>query len=89
MSVCSAPSPTAASSLFIRPFSAKELHRDHPDDHQEIAVGRKYTDRKKRQPRTCSLQQRGDSRAGCRWRTGWTATAGALFSITRQKIGSD
>ena len=54
MSVCSDPSPIAASSLFISPFSAKNCTATMPMTTQDTAVGRKYTDRKKRQPRTCS-----------------------------------
>ena len=50
-------------------------------------MGRKYTDRKNRQPRTCSFS-RAAMASGMPIANGTASSSSALFSITRQKIGS-
>ena len=55
---------------------------------QDTAVGRKYTDRKNRQPRTCSFS-RAAMASGMPIAKGMDSSSSALFWITRQKIGSD
>ena len=85
--VCTEPRPTAASSLFSSPFSAKNCTATMPMTTQDTAVGRKYTERKNRQPRTCSLSSAAMA-SGMPMANGMASSSSPLFSITRQKIGS-
>ena len=50
-------------------------------------MGRKYTDRKNRQPRTCSLSSAAMP-SGIPIANGMHRSSRPLFSSTRQKIGS-
>ena len=54
---------------------------------QETAVGRKYTERKKRQPRTCSCSSAAMP-SGMPIANGMDSSSSALFSSTRQNVGS-
>ena len=73
--------------MFISPCSAKNCTATIPMTTQEMAVGRKYTDRKKRQPSTCSCSSAAIA-SGMPMANGMDSSSRALFSITRQKIGS-
>src|ERR1700722_7257976 len=86
--VCTDPRPTSASRWFSIPFSAKNWTDTIPMTTHEIAVGRKYTDRKKRQPSTCSCS-RAATPSGMPMANGMHSSSSPLFSRTRQKIGSD
>ena len=77
----------SASIRFSSPFSAKNCTATMPITTQETAVGRKYTDRKSRQPRTCSLSSAAIP-SGIPIANGIASSSRPLFSSTRQKIGS-
>ena len=53
----------------------------------DTAVGRKYTDRKNRQPRTCSLSSAAMI-SGIPMANGMASSSSPLFWMTRQKMGS-
>ena len=54
---------------------------------QDTAVGRKYTDRKNRHPRTCSFSSAAMA-SGMPIANGMASSSSALFSSTRHSTGS-
>jgi len=72
--------------LFISPFSAKNWTATMPMTTQDTAVGRKYTERKNRQPRTCSLSSAAMA-SGMPIAKGIDSSSSPLFCSTRPEDG--
>ena len=85
-SVLIKPRPIPFSKLFNNPSWAKKRSETMPITTQEIAVGKKYTERKKRHPNTCSFNKKAIP-IGITIAIGTEKSSKALFCITRQKIG--
>jgi hypothetical protein len=83
---CQNPSPTWFSRLCRIPSSWKKRTAMKPITTHETAVGRKKTERKKRQPRTRLLIRKATA-SGKAIATGIARTISALFSSTRVNSG--
>src|SRR5947209_1757500 len=80
------PSPTLFSRCWRIPLSVKNRTETNPITTHETAVGRKKTERKKRQPRTFPWIRKATA-SGSRIATGIARTSIALFSSTWTNSG--